>query len=214
MEEIAIQSGVNAGQIALIVSSICGLIGGIISTYFVYNQKTKDKMTDLKIEQIKKENEHEFAKNNRHIAIIYGELFRLLSKLDIDRCFILQPHPDKKYRYLSVVLEVDKTGISEVKYLLSNIPMSDVGDFSKQLSTNNWLFFDDINNQVKDKKILSLMNIAGVNTIALKQLVDTQNEWIGTLVVESITPKTFDDKMIELIVSIANTIQFILPPIN
>ena len=171
-------------------------------------------MTELKIEQVKKENEDKFAKNNRHIAIIYGELFGLLLKLDADRCFILQPHPERKYLYLSAVLEVDRNGISEVKDILKNIPMSDIALFSKDLASNSWLYFDDINNQIKDKKILSLMHIAGVTNVALRQLVNAQEEWIGTLIVESTTKKTFDDETQEFMKNTANTIQFILPPIN
>jgi len=48
------------------------------------------------------------------------------------------------------------------------------------------------------------MHIAGVTNVALRQLVNAQEEWIGTLIVESTTKKTFDDETQEFMKNTAN----------
>ena len=113
-------------HIALIITSFFGLVGTLVAGWFAYNQKNKDRMAELKFEQIKKTNDEKLAVNNRQIAVVYGEMWNLLHRLNVDRVFIIQPHPEMKYLYLSVLLEVDKNGVSLVKDIFQNIPMSDM----------------------------------------------------------------------------------------
>jgi len=198
-----------------IITAFFVLITTISTAWLTYNQSTKDKMTDFKIEQLRIENDERIATNNRHIAIIHGEMWELLHKLDADRCFIIQPHPEHKHLFLSVALEVDRKGISAVKDIFQNIPISDIAGFVKDAATTIWLYYDDINIQVSDKKAQSLMLLAGSAQIAIRQLVDVKGSWIGSLVVENINPKEYDkNASMEIIKNSANTIQFILPPIN
>ena len=201
-------------HVAIILTGLFTLISTVLAGWFAYNQKTKDRMTDLKIDQIKKESENKSAINNRHIAIIYGEMWDLVNKLEADRCFIIQPHPELKYLYISVVLEVDRKGISMAKDLVCNIPMNDIGNFSKELASNSWLYFDNIDGQVFDLRIRSLMRMAGSTNIAIRQLANINNEWIGSIVVENTKQKPLSDDAREIMTNIANMIQFILPPIN
>jgi hypothetical protein len=201
-------------HIAIILSAFFTLISGLFAGWIKHNQTSKEKMTDFKIEQLRRESEEKMCKNNRHTAVIYGELWRLLNLLNADRCFILQPHPKKKYLYISVVLEVDKKGISMVKELIQSIPLSDIPLFSKQLSINRWLYFDNIDEQATDSVIKSLMSIAGSTNIGIKQLVNVENDWIGSLVIENTGERPLTEGSRELMRSVANTIQYILPPIN
>jgi hypothetical protein len=202
-------------QIAVIVTGFFALLSTVVTLWFRSNQKTKDKMTDLKIENIKKENDNKIALNNRHIALIHGEMWELLIRLDADRCFIIQPHPEHKHLFLSVALEVDRKGISPVKDIFQNVPISEMAGFTKLLATDIWMYFDDVETQVQDKKAKSLMAIAGTVQVAIRQLTDVSGSWVGSLVVENINVKEYDkDFGMNSITNSANLIQFILPPIN
>ena len=205
---------VKIKQIAIILTSLFTLINGLFIAYLSYNQSSKDKMTDFKIEQMRQENESKTAENNRNIAIIYGEMFNLLHRLDADRCFILQPHPLLKSMYVSVAIEVTRNGVSNISDVVRNIPISDLSIFVKELATNRWIFIDDIESQVSDLRVKSILRIAGATTVCIKQLNNIREEWIGSLVIEYTTKRPLDDNTQFLMRSTANTIQFILPPIN
>ena len=200
---------------ASIVVGLFTTIGTVLGAWFVYNQYSKDKLTDYKIEQMRLFNEEKISTNNRQIAVVYGELYDLMHRLDVDRVFIIQPHPEMKHLYLSVLLEVDKKGVSMVKDIFQNIPMSEMASFAKTLATTCWLYYDDIDEQVIDKRTQSLMRLAGSTNIIIKQLVNASGSWIGSLVAENTAEKPLNENEAkELVKNTANTIQFILPPIN
>jgi len=202
-------------HLATIIVGFFTLITGLYTIYTTSNQSSKDKMTDYKIEQMKLHNDEKINANNRQIAVIYSELYDLRSKLDVDRVFIIQAHPENRNLYLSVSFEVDKKGVSLVKDNFQNIPISEMPKFAKMLSTTNWIHFNDINNQVDDKRAKSLMWMTGTTDVVIMQLVNSQNNWIGSLVSENIHGKKIDDSAaIETMKTTANAIQFILPPIN
>ena len=200
------------------LANIIGIVIGAIATgwaaWLQYNQNTKEKMTDFKIEKLKAENTERAALNNRHIATIHGAMWELLHKLETDRCFIIQPHPEHKHLYMSVALEVDRKGISPVKDVFQNIPISDMAGFVKEAATNHWIYYNDVEKQVGDRKAQSMMFLAGSVQIAIRQLVDVKGSWIGSLVIENINQKDYDKQyFMDTITATANTIQFILPPI-
>ena len=172
-------------------------------------------MTDFKIQQLRRDAKDQSATSNRHIAIVHGVLWELLHKLDADRCFIIQPHPEQKNLFLTVALEVDKKGISAVRDIFQNVPISDMANFTKKMATEVWMYFDDVSNQVEDRKAQSLMYLAGSMQIGIRQLIDAKGSWVGSLVVENICMRDYNkEQAMEVIGGAANTIQFILPPIN
>jgi hypothetical protein len=202
-------------HLATIIVALFSLIATTLGAWFVYNQSTKDKMTDYKIEQMKLFNEEKLNTNNRNVTIIYSELYDLLNNLDVDRVYIIQPHPEVHHYYLSVRFEVDEKGVAPVKDIFQNIPISDVPKFSRQIATNNWSYISNIYEQVDDNRILSMMRTMGTTNIAIYQLVDASGEWNGSLVVGNIKGKNIEeDKTIKLMKNAANTIQYILPPIT
>jgi len=205
-------------HIAVILTSLFAAVSTLIAAWFAYNKNNHEKRMDLKIEQVRQESKDKTAANSRNIAIIYGDLWQLLTKLGAERCYIIQPHPENKYLFLSVFLEVCKKGVSMMSEIIKDIPMSEVAVFSKELATVDYLYFDNVDSQICDLRIKSLMKIAGSTNIAIKQLLNIQKEWTGSLVVENTWNKPKDDKtqeiMKETMRSVAQTIQFILPPIK
>lgn len=214
MEENGNKSWLNA-HVATIIVGLFTLISTVLGLWFVYNQSTRDKLTDYKIEQMRLYNEEKISTNNRHVAVIYSELYDLMHRLDVDRVFIIQPHPELKYIYLSVFLEVDKKGISMVKDMFQNILISEMPKFSKEMATTVWLYFDNIDEQVNEPRVQSLMRTMGSTNVALRQLTNTSGDWIGTLVAENTQGRPLNNNVaMEMMKNTANTIQFILPPIN
>jgi hypothetical protein len=183
--------------------------------YVNSNQNEKDKLTDLKIEKIRIENTERSALNNRNVALIIGAMWETLHKLDADRCFVIQPHPEHRHQFMSVALEVTRPGVSYVKEIFQNVPMSDMPSFSKLIASNVWLYFDNPPNQVDDKRALSMMLIAGSMQIAIRQLTNAENKWVGSLVVENIKVRDYNESIcMETVGNCADAIRFILPPIN
>ena len=202
-------------HLTTIVTALFSLISVISVAWFGYNQTTKDKKTDLKIEQIKADDKKKRAMHNRDTAVIYGEIWNVLHELKADRCFILQPHPETKHKYLSVAFEVHRKGVSSIKELLNDIPISSVVNITKEFATNVWLYYDDVEHQVHDKRAKSLMRLGGATHFAFKQLVNTSGDWVGTLAVENTTGKKLDETTTRIEMrKAANIIQYILPPID
>jgi len=201
-------------HLTTIIVAIIAAIPTIVCGWFIYNQSYKDKMTDIKIEQIKVENDTKFAINNRNIAYIHGTMWELLHKLEADRCFIIQPHPEHKHLFLSVCFEVDRKGVAPVKDFFQHIPVNTMPKFIKDMAANVWLYYDDIA-KIDDPKAQSMMIMAGTKQLVLRQLVDVNSSWIGTLVIENIDIKGFDkEPAMETISTAATSIQYILPPIQ
>ena len=54
--------------------AILSAIGTIIAAYFAYNQYTKNKLTDLKVEQMQRDNEVKRKRRSDNSALVHGEL--------------------------------------------------------------------------------------------------------------------------------------------
>lgn len=72
-----------------IILGLFTLINGLWTAYLAYNQKTKDKMTDYKIEKLKETDKKQQVVNAGNIATIFGELWELLYFLKADRVYII-----------------------------------------------------------------------------------------------------------------------------
>ena len=203
-------------DVSTIVSAVCVAITTILGAWFAYNQKTKDAKTEQKINKIEEDRAKQIYSMNRHSAIIYGELWKLLYEFDADRVYILQPHPEKKYSFLSVVFEVTKNGVFPMKDIFKSFPMSDFPLFSKELATNQHIFYDYNKGLIPDdKKALITMKTSGSVQTAIFQLNNINNDWVGNLFVERTAEKEYDiDKVKEFGDRIVQSIQYILPPIN
>ena len=53
-------------------------LGTIIAAWFAYNQYSKNKLTDLKIEKFKKDEETKSIRRADNSSIVYGELWSVL----------------------------------------------------------------------------------------------------------------------------------------
>ena len=163
------------------IPAIISSIAVILSAWFSYNQYAKNKLTDLKIEKWKAEEEVKSAKRSDNIAKIYGVLWQLLHELQADRIYIVQPHPLVNNLFLSVSLEVKRNGVSAMKPNVQRLPMSDVAAFSAELSARDFLLYRNIDTEVKDKRARAIMTTNGCCSVVVRRLTDDEHDWIGSI---------------------------------
>ena len=82
--------------------AIISAIGTIVAAWFAYNQYAKNKMTDLKVEQMQNELAEQKKRRADNSALVHGELWNVLHELHADRVYIVQPHPLGNESMLSV----------------------------------------------------------------------------------------------------------------
>lgn len=161
--------------------SIISALGTIIAAWFAYNQYSKNKLTDLKIERWKAEEETKSAKRSDNIAKIYGVMWQLLHELQADRVYILQPHPLTNNLYLSVSLEVKRNGVAGMKPFIQRMQMSDVAAFAAELSARDFLFYRNVETEVRDKRARAIMMMNGCRSTVVRRLTDDEHDWIGSI---------------------------------
>lgn len=192
-------------------SEMIAAMGAIISAYFAYNQYTKNKMTDLKYEMMKKEQEQRSYKRSEYSAKVFGELWRVLFELNADRVYIVQPHPLGHAAFLSVQFEVKKRLVDGMKENIQSLPMGEVAVFSKEMAENLFMFITDIDKQVTDKVAKSILSSNGCINAIVKRL-NNSTDWVGSIFCEFGSPMTVDEETARHILhEAAINIQYNLP---
>lgn len=193
------------------LANVLSAIGTIVAAYFAYNQYTKNKITDLKVEYFKKEEERKSYKRNENTAKVFGELWRVLYELKADRVYIVQPHPFSHIAFLSIQFEVKRKGVSGMRGCIQSLPMSEVAVFSKQLAESLFLYYTDIDNEINDKVAKSLLSVNGCEAVAIKRL-NSSSDWVGNIFCE-FTDEQYPDKetIRKTLHEAAINIQYILP---
>lgn len=190
-------------------------VASIAALWFTYNQYTKNKLTDYKIEKLKEEQKIKDAEKAGSVATIYGELWELLHFLKADRVFLIQPHPTYKALYISATLEVKRQGISSVREVLKDVSLESIANFSAMLANSEYIFIEDIDDTEIDKKMQAIFTATGSKSSIIRRLADDKGNWIGNIVVAY--NSTFDktdvhkDLVEKLTRSSAFTIEYILP---
>lgn len=194
---------------------IISAVGAAVALWFTYNQYTKNKITDYKLEKWKNEEANKNIRQAGNIATIYGELWELLHFLKADRVYIIQPHPLYKSLFMSATLEVKRTGVASVRDTVKNITLSSIAKFSSELANKDFFFIEDVEKEQNDKRVKSLMQLNGCYSMAFKRLTDENDNWIGNLVIDytnEFSNVDIDQVEVEQLMSTsASIIQYILP---
>lgn len=171
-------------HIAVIVCGFFGLVQAVLIAWFNYNQKSKDEKTKMDIEDHKRKIAQKAHKSSECRAKIYGKLWHLLEDLGAERVYIVQPHPLTTNEYLSISMEVKGDGVSPMSPVIQNMPMSEVASFASELATRDFLFYKDIETEVKDTKARAILTTNGSRMAVIKKLSDYDHKWIGNIFVE------------------------------
>jgi hypothetical protein len=197
------------------IPAIISAIGTIVAAWFAYNQYTKNKLTDLKIEEYKKSEERKTKRRADNSSLVYGELWNVLHELNADRVYVVQPHPLGNESLLSIYFEVKRKGVEGMKQHVQNLPIADVAVFSSELVRNLFIYITDIDKQVKDKYAKSILSSYGTEGAIIKRLNDNQYDWVGSIFCEFTRPlEVSEDEAREVLRTAALNIQYLLPEIT
>lgn len=197
------------------IAAIISAIGTIILGWFAYNQKAKDKMTDLKIEQLRDDNANKKKRRADNSAIVHGELWEALHKLQADRVYIVQPHPLGNESMVSIYFESKRKGVESMKPKVQNLKMCECASFCSDLAKNLYMYFDDIDAQVQDRYAKSLLSACGTSKVAIKRLSDNAYDWVGSIFCEfTHEAEVNEDEVRAILHDVAMSVQYLLPPYN
>ena len=197
------------------IPAIISALGTIIVAWFAYNQKTKDKMTDLKIEQIRNESADKKKRRADNSAIVHGELWEALHRLHADRVYIVQPHPLGNESMVSIYFESKRKGVESMKSKVQNLKMCECATFCADMAKNLYMFFDDIDAQVQDRYAKSLLSACGTSKVAIKRLSDNAHDWVGSIFCEfTHESEVNEDEVRSILHDVAMSVQYLLPPFN
>lgn len=192
--------------------AIISAIGTIIAAWFAYNQYTKNKLTDLKIEKFRKDEEIKSIRRADNSSIVYGELWNILHELDADRVYIVQPHPLGNESLLSIYYEVKRKGVEPMKPHVQNLRIADVAKFSSDMVKKQFMYITDIDTQVQDKYAKSILSSYGCEAAVVKRLNDNKHDWVGSIFCEFTRPiHVSEDEAREIMHRCAMNIQYLLP---
>lgn len=191
---------------------IISALAVIITAWFSYNQYAKNKLTDLKIEQMQRDNEVKHKRRSDNSALVHGELWEILHELKADRVYIVQPHPLGNESMISIYFESKRKGVESMKPRIQNLKMCDVAKFCADLTKNLFMFITDIDNQVTDRYAKSLLSSCGTEQVIIKRLSDNSNDWVGSIFCEFTHGQKIDEAEARAILhEAAMNIQYILP---
>lgn len=196
-------------------ANIINAIGVIIVAYFTYNQYTKNKVTDYKLEKWKSEDKVANKKRTDNSMIVYGELWDLLYELKADRVYIIQPFPLGHEETLTIYFEVKRRWVEAMRPHIQKMKISDVAKFSSDLAKNLFIYIKDIDAQVEDRYAQSILSSCGTKGAIIKRLSDNSHDWVGSIVCEFVNDMQIsEEEAREKLHSKATTIQYILPEIR
>lgn len=196
-------------------AAIIQAIGTIVLGYFTYNQYTKNKITDHKLEKWKNEDLQLNKKRSDNAMLVYGELWELLYKLQADRVYIVQPHPLGHEEMLTIYFEVKRRWAEPMRPHIQNKKISEVAKFASDLVKHLFLYITDIDSQVKDRYTQSIMSQCGTTNLIVKRLNDNKHDWVGSIFCEFIDQMEITEtEAKEILHKVATNIQYILPEIR
>lgn len=190
-------------------------LGTVILGWFTYNQYTKNKMTDAKIERMRTEEREKNERRADNSTLVFGELWNVLYETGASRVYIVQPHPLGHEEMLTIHFEVKRKGVEPMKPHIQQMRISEVAKFASDLVKNLFLYITDIDEQVKDRYARSILSSYGCEAAIIKRLSDNKHDWVGSIFCEFTNPmEVSEEDAKEILHRAATNIQYILPEIR
>lgn len=194
------------------ISETITAIGTILALWFSYNQYTKNKLTDLKIEKFKADEERRNKRRADNSSLVYGELWNVLHELDADRVYIVQPHPLGNESMVSIYFEVKRKGVEPMKPHIQQLPIANVAKFCSELVRNLFMYITDIDKQVEDKYAKAIFGSCGCEAAIVKRMNDHTHDWVGSIFCEFTRQMPVsEEEAHEVLRHAATNIQYLLP---
>lgn len=186
-------------NINLDIPSIISALAVIITAWFSYNQHRHNKMTDLKVDRMKRQEKQRTSQLSYLSGKVFGELWNILHQCKADRVYIVQPHPLKRCAFLSIRFEVLEDGVQEMKHTIHEMPMERVPKFAQQMAEEQWMYFTDIDRQMEDRVAKSIMLSNGTEAVAIKRLTSPTDLWEGSIFCEFLEPMRIDEEQLRAV---------------
>lgn len=164
----------------------------------VYDKLEEDKKnfaTELE-NKIKSNLDYEYSnlhKNkSRHIisnSDVYNSLHYLMFKYGFSRVYVIQPHPKKKNKYLSVSYEVRQEGVTSVIQSYDRLQISKFSSDVKKLNMSDFTHISDIPKQIKDLNTRAKIELNGTTQLFAHRMLDEDNIWCGSIIAEYISTR-------------------------
>jgi hypothetical protein len=202
----------NWADIITALGALVGAIGGVYAIYTKYNQDTKNKETDYKINKLKEEDMARNKKRSDNAMLVFGELWNLLYRTGADRAYIVQPHPLGNEEMLTVYFEVKRKGVEPMRPHIQQMRIAEVANFAASLVKNLFMYITDIDEQVNDRYAKSILGACGCENVIVKRLSDNRHDWVGSIFCEFTHPMEISEQDAhDLMHNAATNIQYILP---
>lgn len=190
-------------------------LGTVILGWFTYNQYTKNKMTDAKIERMRTEEREKNERRADNSTLVFGELWNVLYETGASRVYIVQPHPLGHEEMLTIHFEVKRKGVEPMKPHIQHMKISEVAKFASDLVKNLFLYITNIDEQVNDRYARSILSSYGCEAAIIKRLSDNKHDWVGSVFCEFTSPmEVSEEDAKEILHRAATNIQYILPEIR
>lgn len=202
-------------EIITAMGGFIGAIGGVYAIWTKYNQDTKNKETDYKLEKMRNEDRAVNRRRSDNAMIIYGVLWELLYQIKADRVYIVQPHPLNNEEMLTIYFEVKRRWAEPMKPHIQSMKICEVAKFASELAENLFLYIENIDEQVKDRYAQSIFSSCGTQSAIVKRLSDQRHDWVGSIICEfTDNLEIHEEEAKELLRKAATDIQYILPEIR
>ena len=202
----------NLPAIIVAIGGVISAIATPLAAWFAYNQYTKNKLTDLKVERYKANTERELAMRTDKCGYIYGELADLKNATKADRVYIAQPHPLGNESLMSVYFEVKDKGVEPMKPHIQQLPLADIPKFYSLLASNDYITIHNIDN-VDDLMAHSIFATYGAEECYIYKMYNHRRDWCGSIFVEFTAGKSpiSDSEMQDILKTCASAIQYQIP---
>lgn len=205
----------NWAEILVAIGGIIGAIGGVYGIWTKYNQDTKNKETDYKLEKLREEDKQKNKRRSDNAMLVFGALWELLYSIKADRIYIVQPHPLGNEEMLTIYFEVKRRWAEPMKPHIQRLKISEVAKFASDLVKNLFMYITDISEQVTDRYAQSIFSSCGTQNVIVKRLSDNRHDWVGSIICEFTDPMEISEtEAQEALHKAATDIQYILPEIR
>lgn len=196
------------------VQGFWGFLAVTVVTVLGIYQIRFQKMTDVKIEEYKKELARKSNRRNDNTSKVWGEIHHLLGQLRADRVYIIQTYPLGRNDFITVEFEVTVHGVAFIKESIKDMHMREVPKFCSVVSSTDFLHIKSLKD-MEGMRARALFATNGTQQMYIYRLKDSTYDWIGSLVCDYTTDDVpSEDEARRAMEVAALNIQFILPEIQ
>lgn len=196
------------------VQGFWGFLAVTVVTVLGIYQIRFQKMTDVKIEEYKKELARKSNRRNDNTSKVWGEIHHLLGQLRADRVYIIQTYPLGRNDFITVEFEVTVHGVTFIKESIKDLHMREVPKFCSVISSTDFLHIKSLKD-MEGMRARALFATNGTQQMYIYRLKDSTYDWIGSLVCDYTTDDVpSEDEARRAMEVAALNIQFILPEIQ